>query len=241
VEFYDEKTQSIKTVNWGVINSILVSIYLLANSQNTNEVDYVYQTVIAFVYVLFPLILLKFSIQYRQIFIVILYKLLSFCHILSCFLRAIFFMTVIYESNTICGDCIYSTNTTCIINYNKTIVEIDRVDCQDLLFGGAEGQGPQNMFFIFINLFMIITTFQTLNGLKLIMKNKQLPNVIAKNMDVPNIEHMTDLEENKYVPPINTFPQKKVISSEIIKISEEIREEENEEGEGISLGITQTI
>jgi hypothetical protein len=96
VEFYDEKTQSIKTANWGVINSVLVSIYLLANSQNINEVDYVYQTVIAFVYVLFPLFLLKFSIQYRQRFIVIIYKLLSLCHVLSCFLRAFVFMAVIY-------------------------------------------------------------------------------------------------------------------------------------------------
>jgi hypothetical protein len=218
VEFYDEKTQSIKTANWGVINSVLVSIYLLANSQNINEVDYVYQTVIAFVYVLFPLFLLKFSIQYRQRFIVIIYKLLSLCHVLSCFLRAFVFMAVIYESNTICGHCLSSTNTTCMINYNKTIVEIDRVDCQDLLLN--------NMFFIFINLFMIVATLQTLNGLKLIIKNKQLPNVIAKNMDVPDIEHISDLEENKYVPPQNL--KEKVISSEIIQINEEI-EEENEE------------
>jgi hypothetical protein len=45
-------------------------------------------------------------------------------------------------------------------------------------------------------------------------------------MDVPDIEHISDLEENKYVPPQNL--KEKVISSEIIQINEEI-EEENEE------------
>jgi hypothetical protein len=215
----DDKTLTIRTLNWGLINVVLVSICCMANAQQIETKDIPYETMHGVFSVLVPLFLLKFSLKYQKRGLVILYNMVSYFHIFACFVRI---MIDIYSVNDICGDCLCSQNKTCFINVNTTVIEIEQTYCQDLLL--------EAIFFVVLNLFMIITTLQCLNGLNSIIKTKQLTTVVVKNLDVP------DLEENEYIPP--SFEEKNQIPLALPE--DEVIETINEanEDQGFAVGIS---
>lgn len=226
------KTQHIKTMNWGVINAVLLFVCYLSLLQQVKDEDLTYFTVVSLFCIFLPLFLLKFSLRYQRM--ANLCNVVSIFHIISCFLRAAFSMCSIYEVGDICGDCLCGTNKTCFISNNNTVFEIDQSDCQDVLL--------EAIFSVCLNLLMIGATLQIIKGLNSIVASGKLTTVTVNNMEVPDIEMdvpYTEEVDNRYVPP--HLEEKSNIPSEIIQIDEEMTHEENEEGiaEGIAVGIKQ--
>tara|TARA_B110000858_G_scaffold91798_1_gene106027 strand:- start:1037 stop:1765 length:729 start_codon:yes stop_codon:yes gene_type:complete len=228
-----DKVLTIKTLNWGVVNAVLLFIYYLSLIQKIEDEDLTFYSVAWSLSILLPLLLLKISIEYQRK-MVNLCNVVSILHIVACFLRAAISLCDIYEVGDICGECLCGTNTTCIITANNTVFEIDQSRCQDILL--------EAMFSVCINIFMVGATLQIINGLKSIITSKKMTTVVVNNMDVP------DIEENRYIPPYippdleekSQIPSENVIPIENVQvvINDEMDDEINEENvEGIAVAL----
>jgi len=224
-----DKVLTIKTLNWGVVNAVLLFIYYLSLIQKVNDEDLTFYSVAWSLSIFLPLILLKFSIEYQRK-MVNLCNVVSILHIGACFLRAALSMCDIYQVGDICGDCLCGTNKTCIITENSTVFEIDQSRCQDILL--------EAMFSVCINLFMVGATLRIINGLNSIVTSKKMTTVVVNNMDVP------DIEENRYIPPDleekSQVPSENVIPIENVQVvtNDEMDDKTNEANvEGIAVAL----
>ena len=224
-----DKVLTIKTLNWGVINAVLLFVYYLSLVQKIEDEDLVYYSVAWSFSIFLPLLLLKISIGHQRK-MVNLCNVVSIFHIVACLVRTAISLCSIYEVGDICGECLCGTNTTCLISENNTVFEIDQSYCQDILL--------EAMFSAFLNLFMVIATVQVVNGLKSIITSKKMTTVVVNNMDVP------DIEENRYIPPDleekSQVPSENVIPIENVQvvINDEMDDEMDDEiNEGIAVAL----